>query len=108
MIASYPVSTDDIVARNQHEITIYVVFEPCFRDANEVQICIANATRTSSIFGERDITFESINADINEYAEPDFKGASRRMILQLKPLETPFNSTFHFLLTCVGQILLYQ
>ena len=66
MIASYPVSTGDIVARNKLEIIIYVVLEPCFRDANEVQICIANATRTWSIFGERDIAFENIKAGTNE------------------------------------------
>ena len=40
-------------------------------------------TPTSSILGERDITFESINAGTNEKAEPEFEAASGRITLQL-------------------------
>ena len=40
------------------------------RAASEVQICIENATGASSIFGERDLTFENINTDTDEWSEP--------------------------------------
>lgn len=50
-------------------IITYVVFK-LGRAASEVQICIANATRASSIFGERDLTFENLNTDTDEWSEP--------------------------------------
>ena len=40
------------------------------RAASEVQICIENATGALSIFGERDLTFENINTDTDEWSEP--------------------------------------